>query len=135
MRSATLLPLAALAAACFTGPGAATFGPANSPRGLQVTLRVASPTGRGDVRGELLEVRDTAMLVLRDRQVTLVPLTAIRGIRTGGYYVGYRSGRPGPVTLARLRAVSRFPGGIPPAALRQLLEHAGQAEVLVVGSP
>ena len=131
MRRATLLPLAALVAACFTGPAVQSFGPANSPRGLEVTFRLA----RGEVRGELLEASDTAMLVLRDRQVTLVPVAAIRGIRTRGYFVPYRGGRPGPTSLRRLRAVSRFPGGVPPGALRQLLEHAGQTDVLVVGSP
>jgi len=126
-----ILAIALLVAACFTGPHAESFRPATSPQGVELSLRLR----RASVRGELLEVRDTALLVMQRTQITLVPLRAVRAVWARGYALPYRDGPATPAALARLRAVSRYPTGLSDEALRQLLAHAGQSEVLVVGSP
>lgn len=112
-------------AACYTGPTAEKFGPARSPRGIAADLRLVHRTGR--IRGELLAVEDTALLVLRDQRVVLVPLRAIAlgGFRQRGPMI--ERGRISDQHREALRRVSRYPGGLPEPVRTRLLQAHGQS--------
>ena len=105
------LALAGLSA-CHIGPSVETFAPANGPDGVDVLLTVR---GR-DVEGELLEVRDTALLVLRNDRLLLVP---VRAISIGRFIQD---------SHLRLQDVSRFPAGVTPEILTRLLAAYSQTE-------
>ena len=123
-RSLGLLATATFAlGACHTGPSAERFAAAVGPHGVQVRLEAR----RGNVDGELLEVRDTAFVVLTRRAVLLVPFSAVRAadFEHVGWYDSARDER----TLREWRALSRYPGGMPDEALRHLLASRRQTEI------
>lgn len=118
-------------ASCSVGPRAERFAPARSPGGAQVRLEFGK--GKRSVVGELIAIQDSAMLILADSAIELVPLASIR--RGAATASGSRASflrRPTPVTRERLRLLSRYPGGVTPDLLRQLLEAYGQTEVKVL---
>ena len=117
------LALAGLSA-CHIGPSVETFAPANGPDGVDVLLTVR---GR-DVEGELLEVRDTALLVLRNDRLLLVPVRAISIGRFGGFGLRIMGGRFIQDSHLRLQDVSRFPAGVTPEILTRLLAAYSQTE-------
>lgn len=113
--------------ACYTGPSVKSFTPAQAPRGIAAYLRLER--GKTRIQGELLEVQDTALLVLRDdARVTIVPLRAIRAgyFPKRGILIG--AGRMHPKDRERLRLVCRFPAGLTPELRARLLAAYGQAE-------
>jgi len=114
------------AVACYVGPNVARFAPATGPRGIAVDLRLDS----AQVQGELLEVQDSALLVLRADRVVLVRLAAIhvgnfaqRGtlVVNGGFVIGSKE-------AAKARLLSRYPAGLTPAIKTRLLAAYGQTE-------
>jgi hypothetical protein len=132
MRRSLVVPvLLAALGACYHGPSARTFAPAQWPDGIEADLRLKGAR----VRGELLEVQDSALLVLRDSQIVLVP---IRAIRTGDFHqrgVLIDHGRISEPELHRLRLVSRFPSGLTPELRARLLATYGQTEADGVTPP
>jgi hypothetical protein len=127
MKPPLLLALLAAVLACPSGTNVRKFAPARSPNGIQADLRVGKQQTR--IMGELLEVRDTSLLVLRDgARVTSIP---IRQIRSGSFArLGtlIASGRVSGGDREQLRLVSRFPGGLGPEIAAQLLGAYGQTE-------
>jgi len=144
-------------AGCTVGPGR-RFNTDVAPEGalLEVSVLAAGPLVRAEVRGELLEVRKDALLVLgmvdevvlepprqvavkreaRQRQVVLLPFANVVRARfdklgSGGSF----SDRKPPSAAARekLRLVSRFPQGLAPEYLQRLLAAEGQTEVRRLG--
>jgi len=62
MLRSLMVPVVVLGfSACMVGPSTRTFAPANGPDGIEADLRLKGAR----VRGELLEVQDSALLVLR----------------------------------------------------------------------
>lgn len=145
-------------AGCRVGHPVEHFAPAHGPQGVQAeaTVAAANPAGvRPAVKGELVEVRDDGLLMLgelleqRQRggrqvsihhpdwkpQLVLVPFDQIREARFVGLgCCTLRGGRaPNDDERTRLRFVSRFPQGLAPELLRQLLEASGQTEVRRLG--
>lgn len=115
------------ATSCATGPSVEDFGPARSARGVQTDLRV----GTRDVQGELLELRDSAFVLLTADGVLLVPLSSVRSASFS--QVGsYSDGSLSTELAATLHLVSRFPRGIPDSALQILLTDRRQAALLVI---
>lgn len=112
--------------ACFTGPSAAGFPPAITPHGVASRIRLR----RSVVRGELLEVRDTAYVVLGDDALLLLPFDAIGNADFDG--VLSVAGAPGSAASERLRLVSRYPQGMSPRVLESLLAAVHQSELRVV---
>jgi hypothetical protein len=110
--------------ACTVGPSAKHFAPATAPDGIEVDLRVP---GFARVQGELLEVQDSGLVILRNDRVTFVPLGDIqygnfrqRGtLVTGGRFVD-------ATAATELRLVSRFPAGLTPERRAALLAAYGQ---------
>lgn len=119
----TTLALVLTLAGCFTGPSAESFRPARSPRGVTVELRLASQR----LRGELLEVRDTAFVVSRTAGIALVRFRDVRSASFQQMSLRYEGRRaPSAALLQQMRRVSRFPSGLPPEGWRTLLAAARQ---------
>jgi len=83
------------------------------------------------VSGELLEVSDTAFVLQSGDVVVLVPRVDIdesnfRGLET------HRGAELTGEVVEQHRLLSRFPMGMPPAALRSLLRQSGQSELKVI---
>lgn len=137
----TLLALAVVGlAACQAGMTVERFEPASSPNGVTAQLTTAD----GALTGELIEVRASGLLILTGvggpagqppggatATLRLVPFSAVRASsfpQLGG--VSIRDGQtPAGAVRERLRLVSRFPHGLSPELLKQLLARYGQTEV------
>ena len=125
-----LLPALAvlLAAACYFGPTLEDFPAATTPAGAQVRL-----LRRGwSLAGELLAVRDSAVLVRQDRHVVLVPwrrVTLLVVPKTGEFPIEGKP--PKRALLDRLRLMSRFPQDLTPEVERALLATLGRDSVEV----
>jgi len=113
---------------CHIGGRVDRFAPANGPDGVAVALQLRRG---GRAQGELLAVQDTALVVLAQDTVTLVPYGALE---TGEFsQVGELRGTPpAPDFARRLRLVSRFPQGLTPDMLARLLAAHGQSALKVV---
>jgi hypothetical protein len=118
---------ALMSASCFTGPSAHSFTPAVSGHGVDSQLDV----GNRAMKGELLEVRDTAYVLATDQGIWLVPFRIVRRARFESFG-SFRGGAPDSEWQQRLHLASRFPQGIPESALALLLEDARQSELKVV---
>lgn len=131
MRYSWIVALALVPLGCVVGPSAGGFEPANGPAGIAVALET---TQRHKLAAELLEVQDTALLVLADAEVRLAPYRAIRraSFRQRAN-LSFGDGRtPSPDILLHLRQVARFPAGLPPGLLERLLDAHKQGAVRVV---
>jgi len=114
--------------ACNLGGRVDRFAPAKQPAGVAVTLWLRSgETGHG----ELLAVQDTALVVLAQDTVTLVPYRVLQAGRFS--QVGELTEAPPSKDFAgRLQLVSRFPQGLTPEMLTRLLAAYGQSVLKVV---
>lgn len=124
--SVTLL---ATTGACYHGPSLKKFEPAHAPDGIDADLRLE----RARVRGELLAVEDSTLVVLSDaRRVVMVPVAKIRLGSFGELGTLLGEWTPSQETMERLRLVSRFPAGLTPELRGRLLAAYGQTELEVV---
>jgi len=129
MRAYIAVAGALLLAACYHGPSIDTFEPVQGPHGVTADLRFEDTR----VRGELLEVQDTTLLVLTDsNKVVSVPLRSIRVGTFDKLDTMISEGMELQSALAALRPFSRFPTGLTPALRARLLAAYGQAEAQVV---
>ena len=89
-------------------------------------------TEQGKLTGELIEVRDSGIVVLADQKLRLLPYTAILSSevdQTSSHYAISKRTVPKPDVQAYLRLLSRFPQGLTPELMRQLLDAHGQTEL------
>jgi hypothetical protein len=102
------------------------FPPAQSPKGV-IGEVVTSST---NYKGEVIEVRDTGIVILAVGRFRLVPYSAIRSSHFDGIG-GPISGKkvPSSQNRERLRLVSRFPQGLTPEILQKLLSANAQTEL------
>jgi hypothetical protein len=125
----TLVILAFLSNGCSTlGMTASKFRPAKGPQGVNMSIT----TAQGMLSGELIEVRDTGIVVLADQKLRFLPYTDIRYSKVDQYSsYGPISQRkaPKPDAKEQLRLLSRFPQGLTPELTRQLLDAYGQTEL------
>lgn len=127
-----LLFVAALAAGgCVktVGKGIDAFPVANSPEGVATTVSLHN---RAFFAGELLEVRDTALVLRRGTEVLLVPNASIANVQFQGGDLRTRSITPAEFLRRDLRLLSRYPSGISPAVMAALLSASGRSEPTVV---
>jgi len=113
---------------CSIGGRVDRFAPAKQPEGVAVALALR---GGRRAQGELLAVQDTALVVLAQDSVTLVPYRAV----VSGQFspVGELiETPPAPDFATRLRLVSRFPQGLSSDLLARLLAAHGQSALKVV---
>ncbi len=130
MLRSILLSVTLLAtAACYHGPSLQKFEPAHAPDGIEADLRLA----HAQVRGELLAVQDSALIVLSEsHRVVMVPVAKIARGNFGDLGTLIDEWRPSQQTLERLRLVSRFPAGLTAELRGRLLAAYGQTELEVV---
>jgi hypothetical protein len=116
-----------VSAACYTSPKPEVYAPALSPNGVHAGLRLR--TG-AEAAGELLEVRDSAYVLLINDRVTVVPFSAIAsGTFEHQDWMSFGSvATPNAETRQRLRWDSRFPFGMRDPALAALLRAGKQTE-------
>jgi len=126
MRSSIVLTIVVLAG-CAIGPTTRNFGPATGPQGIGADLRVKWGKG-ARVQGEVLEVQDSALVVLSANRLVLVPIRVIQFGRFSRRGTLIENGRAKRRILDELRAVSRFPGGMRPEMKARLLAAYGQTE-------
>ena len=127
-RQITTLVLLFLLTGCRYGVTVESFPPARTPRG--VTTKITSD--RREFSAELIEVRDTGILILAATRFRLLPYSMIDSSRAEGLNRDYTfGGRRSPTaeTRERLRLVSRFPQGLTPELLQKLLEANGQLQL------
>src|SRR2546423_12871031 len=128
MKPIYLLTLLALVAACPIVPTVESFTPARSPQGIAANIRL-NDRAKTQIVGELLEVRDSTLLILRD--TTRLLLIPIRAIRTGSFPKRGTLIIDGNLTRGdreKLRLVSRFPAGLRPEVESRFLAAYGQTE-------
>jgi hypothetical protein len=126
-RLAPIVMMLLTACVIHAGPGPDSYPPAHSASGLSTSLVLA--TSRVD--GELLEVRDSALVILTQDRVVLVPFTTIDSGSFAHSRVAVGHGKkPAWDDFESIRLLSRYPQGIPPEALRRILADKGQ-DVLV----
>lgn len=127
-RSSMLVATVLFCAGCYHGQRLATFPSAYTPAGIFSDLRLRETR----VQGELLEVHDSALVVVTpEAKVTLVYFDDIRSWRFG-QKGGALIGEGGDVPVARLRTFSRYPAGMTPDVRARLLSAYGQTEIEVV---
>jgi hypothetical protein len=84
--------------------------------------------------GELIEVRDTGLVILSqsENKLRFVRYTATRGsaiVRTNDRYAIKDNRVPEPNVREHLRLISRFPQGLTPELLQELLAMHHQTEL------
>ena len=117
---------AALTGGCAYGMTAEKLTPAHEPAG--VTVRIS--TDQRHLSGELIELRDDGLLLVSDKIVRFVPYTSIASAQfdqTKDKIDGHQA--PSSARFERLRLLSRYPQGIGPDLLRELLRAYGQDEL------
>src|SRR5215210_783307 len=132
MRQCCVLLLGSLLmAACSYGTRIADFRPAYLPNGVNVRVN----TTRGDLNGELIEMRETGFVMLTSayNKLRLIPFAQVRSARFDKVGSLLRDGKtPTSTQHDRLRLLSRFPHGMSPDVLQTLLTTYGQTDLLGV---
>lgn len=129
MRAYIAVAGALLCAGCYHGPSIYSFEPVQRPNGVDADLRLEKKR----VRGELLEVQDTALIVLTDSaRVVSVPLRVIQAGTFDKLGTLIIEGLEPQSAVATLRPFSRFPAGLTPELRTRLLAVYGQTEAQVV---
>jgi hypothetical protein len=118
--TATTRPLTMLLllAACSIGTSGKSYPPAKGPAGAAVELGLA---GKREVGGELLAMEDTTLLLVENRQLIRVHLTAITSLRAPKLLTRNLNER----MRRRLRLISRYPQGVSPDLEARLLQAYG----------
>ena len=119
---ATALAGLVASTACHTSPAPDVVALADSQHGAMVMLHMVDGPAR---TGELLAVRDSSLLLLRNRQVVVAPLSAVASVDFGETSVRVERTSVAEL-LERARRASRFPFGITPGAMAALLRSTGQ---------
>ncbi|HYW32140.1 MAG TPA: hypothetical protein VE869_11580 [Gemmatimonas sp.] len=115
-------------AGCRLGPQPGKFRPATQTTGISATATTPSQT----VTGELLELRDSALVVL-GAQLMLVPVRLIDSATFSDTRVRMYKGFP--LTFPQreqLRLLSRYPYGMPEGVQAKLLTSRSQAAIVVI---
>jgi hypothetical protein len=126
-RLTALLAAVFLVQGCRYGMSVKNFPAAQGPKGVMVQVTTEQPFS-----GELIEVRDTGLVVLTDRTLRLLPYSAIVSSHIDNMSSQYavRNRRaPNPDARERLRLLSRFPQGLTPDLLQALLATYQQTEL------
>ena|SRR5215475_5698808 len=127
-RRITAFLVSCLLSGCRYGVRVESFPPARTPLGVMTKIT----RDRGELSAELIEVRDTGVMVLAEKRLRLLPYSIIVSLRAEGLNRNYSfGGRTSPTaeTRERLRLVSRFPQGLTPELLQKLLEANGQLQL------
>lgn len=126
---AFVLVLASVQIGCAVGPRLDNFAPALQPAGVEARLQMDRAAS---LNGELLEVQETAVLILNEKEITLVPYSEIRMGTFRQTSLSIRDGTAPPmIERESLRLLSRFPHGVDPSLLAALLAAYEQKTLTV----
>jgi len=130
MWRATILLFTCIVSACSYGITAKKFPPAQGPSGVMMTITTDQLT----LHGELIEVRDSGLVIVSqsENKLWFVPYAAtIRSTiaQTANRYAIKNHQPPGPEVREHLRLISRFPQGLTPELLQQLLSLHQQTQL------
>lgn len=131
------------AGACHYGPQINDLETARRPEGVVVTVHLSGGESRGSPpEGELLDVRRDSVLVnvwrepdkgfASPRLVTRIDYRYIASISAGDFGRLEPGNRSEDADRARLRRVSRFPQGLSPELLTELLKAQGQQSLAIL---
>lgn len=126
IRSLVVAALLGAIGACYHGPSAETFELAQWPDGVAVDLRLSKSRVR--VRGELLELQDSALIVLSRSQIVRVPIGSIRQGVFQERGILIENGRISERARTQMRLLSRFPAGLTPELRARLFAAYGQTD-------
>lgn len=132
LRFGLVLAVCGVATGCRVGHNPVASPAARSPHGVLVELRLRS--GDDSLSGELIEVRDQAIVVRAIGQIVLVPFSAVRSARSQS---GPRRTRVRGSDAEHFKTwapFARYPYGLTEAQLDELLRLEGQSTLVVVGS-
>ena len=103
-----------------------SFPPARTPKGVTGQVK----TTRADYTVELIEVRDAGIVILSAQTLRFIPFSAITSSRFDdiGDSISNRNA-PSPKVRERLRLLSRFPPGLTPEMLQNLLTAHAQTQL------
>lgn len=118
--------LASSMSGCLLGMSSEKFRAASSPAGAELQIR----TRKARIVGELVEVRDSGVVIAPPGDLMLVPFGAIRSAVATQTNIRF-SGKPRQNVHERLRLLSRYPAGIPAEALERLLAIRGHQALRV----
>jgi hypothetical protein len=125
MRRLLAAALVATLTGCKTSPSVDDYFPATEPSGIRGDL--VTTVDPGLLRVELLAVDDSSYVVLSRDRVAVAPFRIVRKAVFEPIGTTTRDGRgPSSSHRAQLKYASRFPYGIPPAVMSQLLQRSGQ---------
>ena len=142
----TIVVLGALLASitgCHFGPQIESLETARRPEGVEVTVHLTGGESTGSPpRGELLDVRRESILInvwrepdagyASPRLLTLIDNRFIDYVDAGLFGRLDPEGRSAEADRARLRRVSRFPQGLAPDLLEDLLKAQGQESLAIL---
>ena len=123
MRRYTMMAALAVTLGCYTGPAAQRHALANSGRGAVAVIR----TPKATVQGELLEVRDTALVVATETHVVIVPRPLVRSVRFRTLEDHYVHKHTDERLIGAFARLSRFPAGAPPGMIDEIARATGKA--------
>jgi hypothetical protein len=113
---------------CAIGPSVERYAPAHSREGITVEVRTAERFAMG----ELIDVRDTALVTLADGDLVLIPWRVMKEVRFGGFRGFPQKGVDlGAGHRAIVRRVSRFPQGMSPEIEARFLAELGRPALRV----
>lgn len=127
VRAAALLAGLSLLTSCVVGPRALDYAPAQTAHGVQGQFIVLGQR----IKGELLEVSDTAFVIETSDAVVMIPKFVVDEAIFQGFDSVRAKDLVGDV-LEQYRLLSRYPAGMPAATLHTLLAETGQQELKIV---
>jgi hypothetical protein len=113
-----------LIAGCMVGGNVKKYQPAQGPAGATVELRMVD---KSFIRGELLAIEDSSLVVLRDSVLNRVALSSVKEGRAPS--LSFAGSRLSSTQRDRLRLISRFPQGISAELEPRLLSAYGQSSI------
>ena len=84
------------------------------------------------MKGELLALAENDFVVLVGCDVRLIAFELVRHSSFKGVHLDYKGYTPSPQQREHLRVVSRFPTGITPPVMQELLKCSGRAKPVVM---
>src|SRR5688572_9148690 len=127
MLKAMIVACALFCSACAVGTDIKTVPAVATPQGVSGWVWLG---GEHRYTGELLTVSTDRMVILMPNRLIEVPLAKVKQYSFKPFAKGGVT--PDSVQLARIRNASRFPYGIPDAALAALLARSGQSAIVSV---
>jgi hypothetical protein len=115
---------------CLKGPLPSSAPLANQPRGALIAVGVST----GEYQGELLDVRDTGVVVRTDEWLLLIEYTAMRYVRAELMHGGAMAPARAYERRDALKLRSRFPQGLSPDLERELLRSTGQEGLRIIAA-